>query len=572
MLDIGVNAMQWKNCNEWMPTDGFILEDAAMIVATSNTNKLVMAGPGSGKTELLAQRASFLLETNSCIYPQKILAISFKKDAALNLKDRVEKRCGKELVSRFDSMTFDAFAKSLLDRFMNGLPINIKPNKDYDIGQNSENNGVSILSFLTISKLATEIIRTNPMIKKSLQLTYSHIFLDEFQDTTSIQYDLIKACFLDSKAVFTAVGDSKQRIMLWAGARKTVFDDYLGDFKATKEVLLMNHRSAPRLVEIQKAMYANLNEKETDIKPSSKWDNQMGESYLRFFDDEYTETDVLCNEITDLIKNGIKPSDICILVKQTVDAYSENIIKRLEISGIKARNETVYQDLLKEEIVKVLASIFMLTVPKSNPIAWRYINNFFCEIESLDENSKAEEFVRIENELNELIMTFSKNIDDITDEEIFNQNIDIILDKLSYDRLAAMFPEFKNKAFYLKIIADFKKLLWMEYLVSNDWKVAVENFMGENSISIMTIHKSKGLEYHSVFFIGLEDSAFWNFKKQPDEDKCTFFVALSRAKVRVDFTFCSSRKTRFTDTQSNEKINELYEMLAKTGLVKEIYH
>jgi len=469
---------------------------------------------------------------------------------------------GKELVSRFDSMTFDAFAKSLLDRFMNGLPTNIKPNKNYDIGQNSENNGVSILSFLAISKLATELIRTNPMIKKSLQLTYSHIFLDEFQDTTTIQYELIKACFLDSKAIFTAVGDSKQRIMLWAGARKTVFDDYSSDFKATKEILLMNHRSTPRLVEIQKAMYANLNENATDIQSSPKWDSQMGEAYLRFFYDEYAEADVLCNEIIDLIKNGVKTNDICILVKQTVDAYSENVIKRLETSGIKARNETVYQDLLKEEIVKVLALIFMLTASKPNPHAWRYINNFLCEIESLDENSKAEEFIRIENEVNEVIRTFSKNIHGITDEEIFNQNVDIILEKLSYDRLAAMFPEYKNKAYYLKIIMNFKKLLWMEYLVSNDWKVAVENFMGENSIPIMTIHKSKGLE----------DSAFWNFTKQPDEDKCAFFVALSRAKARVDFTFCSSRKTRFTDVQSNERINELYEMLTKTGLVKEIYH
>lgn len=91
MLCIGGGDLQWKNCNEWVPTDGFILEDAAMLVATCNTNKLVMAGPGSGKTELLAQRASFLLETNTCINPQKILAISFKKDAAQNLKDRVER-------------------------------------------------------------------------------------------------------------------------------------------------------------------------------------------------------------------------------------------------------------------------------------------------------------------------------------------------------------------------------------------------------------------------------------------------------------------------------------------------
>lgn len=70
-----------------------------------------------------------------------------------------------------------------------------------------------------------------------------------------------------------------------------------------------------------------------------------------------------------------------------------------------------------------------------------------------------------------------------------------------------------------------------------------------------------------MFFIGLEDSAFWNFGKQPEEDKCAFFVALSRAKVRVDFTFCESRQIKYTNNQSNRNIHELYDMLLKTGLV-----
>ena len=52
----------------------------------------------------------------------------------------------------------------------------------------------------------------------------------------------------------------------------------------------------------------------------------------------------------------------------------------------------------------------------------------------------------------------------------------------------------------------------------------------------MTIHKSKGLEYEVVYFLGLEDSAFWSFNDQPEEDKSAFFVALSRAKSYLIFT------------------------------------
>jgi superfamily I DNA/RNA helicase len=74
----------------------------------------------------------------------------------------------------------------------------------------------------------------------------------------------------------------------------------------------------------------------------------------------------------------------------------------------------------------------------------------------------------------------------------------------------------------------------------------------------MTIHKSKGLEYHTVIFMGLEDGAFWSYDKQPDEDKCAFFVALSRAKERVAFTFSRNRNGR---AQSLTKIEELFKSL-----------
>ena len=78
----------------------------------------VTAGPGSGKTELLAQRADFLLRTNICPYPRRILAISFKTDAAANLGARVRERVPPDLASRLDSQTFHSFALRLIRRFV----------------------------------------------------------------------------------------------------------------------------------------------------------------------------------------------------------------------------------------------------------------------------------------------------------------------------------------------------------------------------------------------------------------------------------------------------------------------
>ena len=86
----------------------------------------------------------------------------------------------------------------------------------------------------------------------------------------------------------------------------------------------------------------------------------------------------------------------------------------------------------------------------------------------------------------------------------------------------------------------------------------------------MTIHKSKGLEYSAVYFVGLEDSAFWNFKKQPEEDRCTFFVALSRAKCSVTFTFSNVRSGLKYPEQKKDVINEFFVLLKESGMANVI--
>jgi len=615
----------WVDKEEWYPADGFRLEAEAMDTVVNDKNTLVVAGPGAGKTELLAQRACFLLETNTCRYPKKILAISFKKDAADNLRERVELRCGKELSLRFESKTYDAFAKEIVDRFKNSLAESYRPLNNYKIaetkdikrafgiaglnfgGNQTEFNRVygnklsknilplhpnfidkifidtwnillkgsrndnfeSSLTFEMISRLAEYLIRTNRYIKKAIEMTYSHVFLDEFQDTTSIQYDLVKTCFFQTGTIITAVGDSKQRIMLWAGARKSIFADFQNDFLSQKRTLMMNHRSAPRLVEIQKAMYNRLNEGRIDLKTNEKWNQEDGEAYLRLFEDYIKEADVLSEEIDSLISAGIKINEICIIVKQMVDVYSQEIIDKLSQHNIKARNEAVYQDLLKEDIIKILVSFFRLASKDGMPDDWDYIYDILCELDGIDESCNPQiikDFIRKV----ELMINDTKKKLNITYEEQFSDLVDSTIKYISYEKFASKFQQYKSRDYFDNLVDQFKRLVWIEYDETKDWIKAIDNFEGKNSIPIMTIHKSKGLEYDTIFFVGLEDSAFWNFKNQPDEDRCAFFVALSRAKRRIDFTFSSNRPTKFSDIQKHDCINEFYELFKNTGIVKKI--
>lgn len=71
--------MLYISPENWSPADGFTLEPAAEIAVKAEMNNLILAGPGAGKTELLAQRACYLLQTNLCPSPQKYWQLVLKQ-------------------------------------------------------------------------------------------------------------------------------------------------------------------------------------------------------------------------------------------------------------------------------------------------------------------------------------------------------------------------------------------------------------------------------------------------------------------------------------------------------------
>lgn len=582
---------------EWFPKGDIILEKTALEAVKDVTNCLVIAGPGAGKTELLAQKLDYLFSTNKCVSPKKILALSFKTDAASNLKERVKKRYGDEYASRFTSLTYSAFEKRILDQFRDVLPEDIRPSRDYliedwdtikellsmneinvngcrmsdirnfveniilndgnthklkkDLLKGTQDNN-PVLLYSQITKLSTQIIATNEYIRKALQITYDFVFLDEFQDTTYAQYDLLKTCFLGSSCKLTAVGDNKQAIMRWAGAKPDIFPDYIRDFNSNEYQLLMNHRSVPKLVEFQKEVHQILNSNQSSIQTNNYPEFQEGEITLFEFENESLEAELIANDIESKIQGGIRPSEICILAKQKVDDYSSKLITTLSSKGIRARIENEYQELLKDPTCNLLLDLISCSQGKRDPLIWENISSFYGNINGIDEFTDelilAKSYKEIDNivsDITYLILNFIPN------EESMLNLIYCIIEKIDEKRIISNFSMYNGKNDLATIIDKFSKLLYKEYSqLQGEWIEIVSNFKGENSIPIMTIHKSKGLEYEAVYFLGLEDSAFWNFNKQPEEDKSAFFVALSRAKSYLIFTYCKFRK----DDRQDKKI------------------
>jgi superfamily I DNA/RNA helicase len=591
----------------------------------------VVAGPGAGKTELLAQRACFLLEAGICPTPFRILAISFKRDAAKNLQERVRKRCG-DRAQRFDSFTLDAFAKSLVDRFLPALPDGWRPKHGYEVltksmreeekrqwliaagvpkghppinlnGQSRSEIGHMFdsmshgqvlpydssqvselerywgvrwwreqldrpagspsLTFPMLNRLAAFLLRSNSTLLRALQATYSFVFLDEFQDTTAAQYDLVEAAFLGSGVVMTAVGDSKQRIMLWAGAMHNVFDVFKGNFDAEYVHLFSNYRSAPELVHMQHVI-AQILEEGTPAAVAAKTDFS-GSCVLIEFSNPEDEAGHLAEMIESGIRDeGKNPRDFCILVRQLAGNMIQKLKPALADRDIKIRDESQLQDLLSEPVVKFLLAVLRLATRPRDPEAWETLATEIASLFCLDEN---EEGVLIEQEAHRLLQHAKGTIAGGQAIDVLPQELINIIGEMKF---RSVYRQYAHGSYLKTTIDGLAEALRASAEISASARETVDDVIGVNVVPAMTIHKSKGLEFHTVIFMGLEDSQWWNFANQADEEKRGFFVAFSRAIEHVYFTFSDVRDGRWGRRQQDRgQISDLYAVLQKAGVPTE---
>jgi superfamily I DNA/RNA helicase len=357
--------------------------------------------------------------------------------------------------------------------------------------------------------------------------------------------------------------------MVWAGAVKTIFNEFHKELDPLGVRLVMNHRSAPRLVALQKAMYNSLKEKATEVSVSDRWDEDDGDIALVIADDEQLEASAISEDIISRISEGTKPSDICILCKQIPQNYAPAIISELEKNGIRARIENEYQDLIKEPIIDLLIKFMLCANNRKHPNEWNFIEESLVELWSIGESQGNDAYDEMQRKLVDLADSVKATVRQGINGVQWHDTLGAIIRFFNIERIKAKFPAYKQGTYLDDLIGKFEEFFFDEYVAAcGDWNRAIENFCGEHSIPIMTIHKSKGLEYTAVYFVGLEDSAFWNFRNQPDEDRCTFFVALSRAKESVTFTFCKRRTGMRHPMQQHNAINEFFDLLQRPGVAE----
>jgi len=594
--------MSFVKPDAWEPKGVTSLEGAAIrALRLSGDSVSVVASAGAGKTEFLAQKADFLLSTGLCRAPQRILAISFKSDAAKNLSDRVRQRCGFEFARRFDSQTFDAFSKSLIDRFgqLIAAPYTPSPNyqivfpkrRDFDdflrgqgvydvnaskfeqvlarvplpIGEQKvpdkwkgllqaywaesySDTTNTKLSFPMINRLANYLLSSQPKIVTALRTTYPYVFLDEFQDTTYGQFDLLKRAFKGSESYLTAVGDNKQRIMVWAGAMPNSFEVFEGDFAAKQETLVSNWRSHPELVEIQHAIASSL---ETDaVKPQARGKKSVDGDISAIW--SYNDRGDECEGVAEWIANEVKgdvmrPEECAILVRFSADKVERELAPVFAANGLQLRNvarnlgSIAIQDILAEDITLCVMALIRLAARPKSPDDWHFVTEHLSMIWGVvdtEENFND----TVSDDLEAFLPTLRAYLKKEPPSHSAAQSaISMSLDFIGVKDLRASVPSYTRAMDFQRARGGLELLLCESTDNQSFWTDVIDHFDGVGQVPLMSVHKSKGLEFHTMIFFGLDADTWWSFKPDDSEEMRAFFVAFTRAQQRAFFTSCSAR-------------------------------
>ncbi|GGO99666.1 hypothetical protein GCM10011329_33700 [Stakelama pacifica] len=340
----------------------------------------------------------------------------------------------------------------------------------------------------------------------------------------------------------TAVGDTKQRIMTWAGAESEIFDWFDEHFEAEREMLQMNHRSNARIVQI-------INDLVTEIEPDAveticaRADDDVPEDASEFWifatDDE--ESEKIADFIEDEIAGGRSPDDFALLVRVRANEAEDRLQPFFADRDIRLRNEarsiagTAIQELLADEVVNLILGFIRLALGVRGQEVYRPVQEIIGAILGTDFESPRD--VKRLDERSRQIVGFLKQETaappaDTNMEALVNGVIEAIEER----PLRRIFRQYEDDRYFRQILSSLSEFMTESAAEVDDWRTLIDAVEGKGQVRLMTVHKSKGLEYHTVIFVGLHQNAFWAYQRNQDEETNAFFVALSRARERVYFT------------------------------------
>ncbi len=309
-------------------------DDQLKVINAKEKVIFLLAGAGTGKTTVIVNKVNKILSDKS---NKKILLITFTKKGVSDLKLRIKTTNKDLLITTFHGLCYQLLADlkpkivSEEELIKEGYSreslrkidldkrnyVNSKVLKKY----NDYLKKISKVDFNDLELLLLQRLKENSDFRIMVSELFDYIFIDEFQDTSLNQYQLIKYLKRKDNYLF-AVGDPDQSIYNFRGASDKVILNYLNDFKASKYEMLINYRSSK--IVINKAnKLINYNKRKLPKKLVSSTLIEGG-VYTYYFKDETTKINYLVKEIKALVKEETKFNEIAILYR---NHYLSNKLK-----------------------------------------------------------------------------------------------------------------------------------------------------------------------------------------------------------------------------------------------------
>lgn len=601
-------------------------------VETISGPLLIIAGAGSGKTGVVTTRIANML--NQGIPQASILALTFTNKAAREMEERIKLLTGKKLTNLTVS-TFHAFGVQILRKKAQHLgyksnfsiydsndklsclkeaarELNLKyefaelnelsylfsdiktGRKTWEVG-NDQHQGLyqeylehmklyNAVDFDDLIVLPIELFIDHPDVLEEFQKRYRYIMVDEFQDTSLIQYKMVNLIAL-AHGNICCVGDDDQSIYSWRGANYGNIMQFEEDYPQLEEIKLeRNYRSTGTILKAANSVIAN----NTNRKDKELWteesENEMTIK-ISYPDDDEAEGDYIAEMIRDFrLNEGMKYGDIGILVR--TNSLCKSLEDSLLANNIPYTVSGGTSFFERKEIKDIIAYLRVITNPDDDINLLRIINTprrgiGKAALQAIRDTADKKS-CSLYSSISALVFAadspLKKNVQGNLAE--FMELIEDFRDRFEGKKLAATLREFYEEIDYwgyliqefagndkaakwrydnLQMLSDFLEKWeknpdnlnptlqkWLNRISLNSKD---ENEGDAGKVNLMTIHASKGLEFDVVFLAGVEDGIVphaRSVEEDPanmEEERRLFYVAITRARKKLYISSCQIRRT-----------------------------
>lgn len=599
---------------------------------------LVLAGAGSGKTRVIINKIAYLIA--KCGYlPKNIAAVTFTNKAAREMRERVAHSIGKEsskglIVSTFHTLGFDiikreyrhlgykanitlfdqhdqlALLKELTEPYLKGdkdllnqllstisnwkndliLPERAKGIADgqkqilFALCYEQYHNQIrayNALDFDDLIMLPTLLFQQYPEVRSRWQQKIRYLLVDEYQDTNTSQYELIKL-LVGEQACFTVVGDDDQSIYSWRGARPQNMIRLRDDFPQLNVVKLeQNYRSTQRILHAANILIDN-----NDHVFAKKLFSNLGEGeklqILEAKNEENEAERIVAELVAHRFMRKSKYKDYAILYRG--NHQSRLLEKMLMQNRIPYKISGGTSFFSRAEIKDMMAYLRLLVNQDDDAAFLRIVNTPKREIgaatlEKLGQLAQEKQislFTAIfEFELiqrlpprgYQALQTFARWIVELNDQSVCSESESAVRDMLA----ALQYQEYlfehavspkqaemqsKNVATLFEWVAgmlngdEYNEAMSLNQVVTRltlrDMLERGEEDDESDQVQLMTLHASKGLEFPYVYLIGMEEGILPHQtsidEDNVEEERRLAYVGITRAQQELTFSLCKERR------------------------------